>query len=219
MQESGISPIDLTQAAIGPGISVYSRYASILEVDGSKMGVRSALEIINNELSKVLEETDYELDSGSKVCLKWFLVNGFSPAPYGDLDNLLRSTTSSSEIIEKSGCIVISNGKVRIAEIDSYAGSFSSKDMFEVPAWAHVHKLIRILNVSGEGEAAAYMRLIPSDQRDSVRSLTYRLYQICEEKKMIEQAKHYNSLAISWGQVSDRLLKPVVLTQVTLDEY
>ncbi|MAO52902.1 MAG: hypothetical protein CL984_00010 [Euryarchaeota archaeon] len=219
MQESGISPIDLTQAAIGPGISVYSKYESVMEVDGSYMDVRSALEIINDELSKILEETEDGLDSESRVCLKWFLTKGFSPEPYGDLDNLLRSTNTSSKTLEESNCMVIEGGKARIVEVESYPELFNKNDAGKAPAWAHVHRLIRLLNVRGENEAADYMRHIPSHQRDSVRSLTYRLYQICDDKMMMEQAKDYNALAISWGQIADRSQKPAVSTQVSLDEF
>jgi putative DNA methylase len=115
--------------------------------------------------------------------------------------------------------MVFSEGKVRIAEIESYPTFFTPKDMKNVPVWAHVHRLIRLLNVKGEIEAAAYMKNMSSHQRDSVRSLTYRLYQVCDEKKMMEQAKNYNTLAISWGQVVDRSQKPAVPNQATLFEY
>jgi putative DNA methylase len=115
--------------------------------------------------------------------------------------------------------MIFSEGKVRIAEIESYPGSFNPRDAENAPIWAHVHRLIRLLDLKGESEAAAYMRHIPSHQRDSVRSLTYRLYQICDEKKMMEQAKNYNTLAVSWGQVADRSQKPAASTQLTLDEY
>jgi putative DNA methylase len=219
LQEGGISPVDLAQAAIGPGIGVFSKYSAVLEADGSHMSVRRALEIINQELSVILGETDDEIDSESRVCLRWFSSFGENPRVYGELDSLLRSLNASSEIIEKFGCMVFSEGKVRIAEIESYPTFFTPKDMKNVPVWAHVHRLIRLLNVKGEIEAAAYMKNMSSHQRDSVRSLTYRLYQICDEKKMMEQANNYNTLAISWGQVADRSQKPAVPTQVTLFEY
>jgi putative DNA methylase len=219
LQEGGISPVDLAQAAIGPGIGVFSKYSAILEADGSHMSVRRALEIINEELSVILGETDDEIDAESRVCLRWFASFGEDARVYGELDSLLRSINASPDKIEKSGCMIFGDGKVRIAEIESYPGSFNAKDAIGAPAWAHVHRLIRLLDVKGESEAVAYMRYMPSHQRDSVRSLTYRLYQICEEKKMMEQAKSYNTLAISWGQVADRSQKPAVSTQATLNEY
>jgi len=219
LQEGGISPVDLAQAAIGPGIGVFSKYGAVLEVDGSHMSVRRALEIINEELSVILGETDEEIDAESRVCLRWFSSFGEDARAYGELDSLLRSINASKDRIEKSGCMIFSDGKVRIAEIDSYPESFIPRDVSNAPAWAHVHRLIRLLDVKGESEAAAYMRHMPSHQRDSVRSLTYRLYQICDEKKMMQQAKNYNTLAISWGQVANRSQMPVTSTQATLGEF
>ena len=126
---------------------------------------------------------------------------------------------ASPDKIQKSGCMIFSDGKVRIAEIDSYPESLNPREATNAPAWAHVHRLIRLLDVKGESGAAAYMRHMPSHQRDSVRSLTYRLYQICDEKKMMQQAKNYNTLAVSWGQVADRSQVPATSTQATLGEF
>jgi len=220
LQEGGISPVDLAQAAIGPGIGVFSKYSAVLEPDGSEMSVRRALEIINQELSVILGETDDEIDAESRVCLRWFSWFGGDTKAYGQLNSLLQATNASPDIIEKSGCMIFSEGKVRIADIESYPENIDKKDAGNAPAWAHVHRLIRLLDVKGESEAAAYMRHMPSHQRDSVRSLTYRLYQICDEKKMMQQAKNYNILAVSWGQVADRSQKDDKdFRQSGLDEY
>ena len=107
LQEGGISPVDLAQAAIGPGISVFSKYSAILEVDGSHMSVRRALEIINQELSVILGETDDEIDAESRVCLRWFGSFGEDDRAYGELDSLLRSMNASKDMIEKLSLIHI----------------------------------------------------------------------------------------------------------------
>ena len=219
LQEGGISPVDLAQAAIGPGIGVYSRFSAVMEADGSSMGVRHALELINDELSNILDETDLALDSETRTCLRWFVTHGLETKPFGDFEQLMKAINADYSVLSNSGSVLFEGGKARIAEIDSYPESFNPRDVGNAPAWAHVHRLIRLLDVKGESEAAAYMRHMPSHQRDSVRSLTYRLYQICDEKKMMEQAKNYNTLAVSWGQVADRSQKPAASTRVTLDEY
>ena len=220
LQDGGISPVDLAQAAIGPGIGVFSKYSVVMEADGSHMSVRRALEFINEELSVILGETDEEIDAESRVCLRWFSSFGESSRVYGEFETVRMAMNASKEKIEKSGCMIFVDGKVRIAEIDSYPESFNPKDVGKAPAWAHVHRLIRLLDIKGEREAAAYMRNMPSHQRDSVRSLTYRLYQICDEKKMMKHAKNYNTLAVSWGQVSDRSQKSdKEFRQRGLDEF
>jgi putative DNA methylase len=204
LQEGGLSPVDLAQAAIGPGIGVFSKYSAVLEADGSEMSVRRALELINEELSVILGETDDEIDAESRVCLRWFSAHGTSAKSFGDLEILLRAMNASQESIQKFGCMVLEGGKARLAEVSDYPEISSPKDVASAPAWAHVHRLIRLLESKGESEAATYMRNMPVDKRDSVRALTYRLYQICDEKNMMDLAKHYNMLAISWGQVADR---------------
>jgi putative DNA methylase len=204
LQEGGLSPVDLAQAAIGPGIGVFSKYSAVLEADGSEMSVRRALELINEELSVILGETDDEIDAESRVCLRWFSAHGTSAKSFGDLEILLRAMNASQESIQKFGCMVLEGGKARLAEVSDYPEISSPKDVASAPAWAHVHRLIRLLESKGESEAATYMRSMPVDKRDSVRALTYRLYQICDEKNMMDLAKHYNMLAISWGQVADR---------------
>ena len=134
-------------------------------------------------MSVILGETDHEIDAESRACLRWFRSFGEDARVYGELDSTCRSINASPDIIEKSGCMIFSDGKVRIAGVETYSGSFNLKDGNDSPAWAHVHRLIRLLDVKGESEAAAYMRLMPGHQRDSVRSLAYRLYQICDEKR------------------------------------
>jgi len=40
-EQSPVAPVDLSQAIIGPGMAVFSKYASVLEADGSPMNVRT----------------------------------------------------------------------------------------------------------------------------------------------------------------------------------
>ena len=69
LQESNIAPVDLAQSAIGPGMAVYSRYSKVLEADGTPMSVRSALQIINQELDLYFTEQDGVLDRDSRFVL------------------------------------------------------------------------------------------------------------------------------------------------------
>ncbi len=50
LQHGNIAPVDLAQAAIGPGMGIFSRYVRIVEADGSTMTVRTALGLINQAL-------------------------------------------------------------------------------------------------------------------------------------------------------------------------
>ena len=57
LQQGNIAPVDFAQAAIGPGMAVYSRYSRILDSSGKAMSVRTALGIINQTLTEVLSGT------------------------------------------------------------------------------------------------------------------------------------------------------------------
>jgi putative DNA methylase len=58
LQQGNIAPVDLAQASIGPGMAIFTRYARILESDGTPMRVRTALALINQTLDEVLAEQE-----------------------------------------------------------------------------------------------------------------------------------------------------------------
>ena len=58
LQSGNIAPVDLAQAAIGPGMAVYTRYAKVLDAAGNPVSVREALQLINQILDEVLAEQE-----------------------------------------------------------------------------------------------------------------------------------------------------------------
>jgi putative DNA methylase len=68
LQQGQIAPVDLPQAAIGPGMAVFSRYKAVLEPDGAKMSVRSALMRINEILDRSIERAGGRLRLYEPVC-------------------------------------------------------------------------------------------------------------------------------------------------------
>ena len=71
---SPVAPVDLSQAIIGPGMAVFSKYAAVLEADGTPMSVRTALQLIN----RFLAEDDFDADT--QFCLHWFEQHGWEKA-------------------------------------------------------------------------------------------------------------------------------------------
>ncbi len=55
LQAGNIAPVDLAQAAIGPGMAVYTRYAKVLDAEGKPLTVREALALINQTLVEFVE--------------------------------------------------------------------------------------------------------------------------------------------------------------------
>jgi hypothetical protein len=83
LQRSNIAPVDLAQAAIGPGMAVYTRYAKVLDAEGKPLLVREALALINQALDEALAEQEGDFDAGSRWALAWFEQHGFAEGEFG----------------------------------------------------------------------------------------------------------------------------------------
>ena len=88
LQRANIAPVDLAQAAIGPGMAIYSRYKAVLEADGAPMRVRAALQLINAALDEMLAEQEGEYDADTRWAIAWFEQNAFEEGPYGVAETL-----------------------------------------------------------------------------------------------------------------------------------
>ena len=83
LRTSNIAPVDLAQSAIGPGIGVYSQFEKVLEADGSPMTVRSALQIINQELDLYFANQDGDLDRDSRFCIDLYSQIAYNQTNFG----------------------------------------------------------------------------------------------------------------------------------------
>ena len=77
LQRGNIAPVDLAQAAIGPGMAVYTRYAKVLDAYGEPVPVRDALVLINQTLDEVLAEQEGDFDTDTRWAVAWFVQFGF----------------------------------------------------------------------------------------------------------------------------------------------
>ena len=83
LQRGNIAPVDLAQAAIGPGMAVYTRYAKVLDAEGNPLSVREALALINQTLDEFLAEQEGDFDGDSRWAIAWFEQSGFAEGEYG----------------------------------------------------------------------------------------------------------------------------------------
>ena len=83
LQRGNIAPVDLAQAAIGPGMAVYTRCAKVLDAEGSALSVREALMLINQTLDETLVQQEGDFDADSRWALAWFEQSGFDEGEYG----------------------------------------------------------------------------------------------------------------------------------------
>jgi putative DNA methylase len=198
--QTPIAPVDLAQAAIGPGMAIFSKYASVLNQDGSKMSVHEALIMINKEITEFLNPESGNFDADTLFCSTWFDQNGWAAGAFGDADNLSRAKGTSVDGVKESGVIESGSGKVRLLKWAEYPAEWDPTKDERTPIWEACHHMIRKLNQQGEGEAGALLANMP-DKGESIRQLAYHLYTLCERKKWADDARAYNELVTAWHAI------------------
>ena len=200
LQKSNIAPVDLAQAAIGPGMAVYTRYGCVLESDGSSLSVRTALAVINQVLDEVLAEQEGDFDADSRWALAWFEQSGFDGGDYGVAETLSKAKNTSVQGLVDAGVLASKGGKVRLLSPGDLPEDWDPRADSRLTVWEMVHHLIRVLEAEGESSAAELATKLGS-QAETARDLAYRLYTICERKKRAAEALAYNALVQSWPEI------------------
>jgi putative DNA methylase len=201
LQRANIAPVDLAQAAIGPGMAVYTRYRQVLDAAGNPLTVRQALTLINQTLDEVLAEQEGDFDPDSRWALAWFEQMGFQEGEYGDAEILSKAKNTSVAGMTGAGLLVARAGKVRLLQPEELPGGWDPAAAKRLTAWEAVHQLVRTLETHGElatAELAARLDV----QAEQARELAYRLYTICERKKRAALAFSYNALVQSWPEIT-----------------
>lgn len=202
--QASIAPVDLAQTAIGPGMSVFSRYAKVLEPNGSAMTVRTALGLINQALDEFLAEQEGEMDADSRFCLAWFEQYGMKEGPFGEADVLARAKNTSVEGIVRSGCLSSKAGKVRILPREEMPVEYDPATDDRRTVWECVQHLIKNLATGGVEAAGRLTARLGPDYSEQAKALAYRLFVICERRKWADEALAYNGLITSWGDVQEK---------------
>jgi putative DNA methylase len=201
LQRGNIAPVDLAQAAIGPGMAIYTRYAKLLDAEGKPISVRDALALINQTLDQVLTEQEGDFDADSRWALAWFEQSGFDAGDFGVADVLARAKNTSVDAMKEAGVISSKSGKVRLLKPTELHEDWDPATDPRLTAWEMVHHLIRVLEASGESAAAELVAKL-GRKAEVARELAYRLYTICERKKRPQEALSYNGLVQSWLEIA-----------------
>ncbi|HRY49081.1 MAG TPA: DUF1156 domain-containing protein [Candidatus Paceibacterota bacterium] len=200
LQKGNIAPVDLAQAAIGPGMAVFSRYARVLETDGSPMGVRTALALINQALDEVLAEQEGEFDADTRWALAWFDQYGFTEGPYGAAETLCTAKNTSVSGMTEAGILAAKGGKVRLLKKEELLADWNPSTDSRLTIWEATHYLMRALD-QGEQSAAELLRKL-GPISETARDLSYRLYTVCERRKWAQEAIGYNALVLAWPDLT-----------------
>lgn len=208
-EQSPVAPVDLSQAIIGPGMSVFSKYAAVLEADGTPMTVKGALQLINRFLA------DDDFDHGTQFCLHWFEQHGWKEGKFGDADTLARAKGTSVEGVKQAGVVFAAGGIVRLLKWMDYPADWNPTTDQRLPVWEALHHLIRVFR--SEGDSGAGLVLGPiQDKAASVRLLAYRLHTLCERAGWAEDARAYNEIITSWSAIESAAAAAPAPKQTTL---
>jgi len=191
---SPVAPVDLSQAIIGPGMAIFSKYAAVLEADGKPMSVRTALQLIN----RFLAEDDFEHDT--QFCLHWFENYGWAEGKFGEADVLARAKGTSVDGVKDSGVLTSAKGAVRLLRWTDYPTDWTPESDLRTPVWEALHQMIRALQRQSAADAGALLARMPT-RAEPMRQLAYRLYTLCERKGWAEDARAYNELITSWSAI------------------
>jgi len=201
LQEASTLPFDLTQAAIGPGMAIFSRFARVLEPSGEPMRVRTALSLINQVRIQVLSEQDDEFDAATRWAVQWFERYGFDEGPFGEAEKLFTATATSLDGLRRDGIVATRAPKVWLIEPSDLRANWDPITDTRIPVWEATIHLLRTLDQGGEQAAAALLTRV-GGLGDLARDLAYRLADICERNRWAKLALAVNALVASWPEIA-----------------
>ena len=200
LQASNIAPVDLAQSAIGPGMGVYSRYSKVLEADGTPMSVRSALQIINQELDLYFNEQDGELDKESRFCVELYTQCAFNDIKFGEADVLARAKNTSVDKLRSDGVLYSEKGVVHLLTREEIPMEVSK----DKGIWLLTQQLTRAMETDGVMGAAKIVKEFFTSEPERAKALAYRLFTLAERRGWAAEAYAYNSLIIAWPDVQSK---------------
>lgn len=208
LQQGRIAPVDLPQAAIGPGMAVFSRYSTVIEADGSPMSVRSALARINEILDQVLNAQEGDFDAATRFAIAWYRQHGYGTGTFGDANNLANARNTSVETMERGGILTSAAGKVTLLSPATLPTEYDPVLDEQISAWEVLHHMIAALEregiaVAGRLLAAAGSRTEGPVDADHVKELAFLLFSLAEKNGWTQDALAFNTLATSWPEIVD----------------
>jgi putative DNA methylase len=211
LQQGAIAPVDLPQAAIGPGMAVFSRYSAVLEPDGSKMSVRAALSRINEILDQVLNEQEGDFDATSRFAIAWYRQHGYGTGLFGDANNLANARNTTVDAMDRSGILSSRAGKVNLIKPTDLAVDYDALADLHTSNWEALHHMIRLLESQGISPAGDFLSTALSRpdgaiDADLVKELAHLLFRVAEANGWTKDALSFNSLVTSWPEIIDAAL-------------
>lgn len=205
LMQGAIAPVDLAQAAIGPGIAVFSRYSRVREADGSDMSVKDALVLVNSTLDEVIGDQESDFDSDTRFAIKWYRQYGWAQENSGIADQLARSSDTSIGALERGGIFEAKGGRARLLAPSALEGEWDAAADDRVSVWEATIRLAAVMAKHGADKVA---ELLPAVQArinlDAVKELGFLLFHEAEKKKDSKDAGLFNGLVGAWGDLNEQ---------------
>ena len=206
LRQGRIGAVDMPQAAIGPGMAVFSRYAKVIEDDGTTMTVRSALARINEILDQVLNEQEGDFDAATRFAIAWYRQHGYAKGKFGVADDLARARNTAVATMVRDGILTSAAGNVTLLSPADMPEGYDVLADDRVGTWGVLHHLIPVLQRDGLPVAGAFLasaRERPDGAIDVelVKELAFLLFSIAEKNGWTRDALAFNTVATAWPDV------------------
>ncbi|MDQ7880332.1 DUF1156 domain-containing protein [Microbacterium sp. QXD-8] len=202
--QGSIAAVDLDQAAIGPGIAVFSRYSRVREADGTDMSVRDALELINATLDEVVDELS-DSDPDSRFAAKWYRQFGWGTEVSGTAITMAQSAGTSLGALERGGIFEAKGGRARLLSPTVLEDEWDVASDERVSVWEATVRLAAVMARDGVDKVA---QLLPAVQTrvslDAVKQMSLWLFREAEKKRDTKDAILFNGLVSAWGDVNEQ---------------
>ncbi len=182
-------------------MGIFSKYKQVLESDGTPMTVRSALQIINQELDIYFNEQDGEIDRESRFCVEMYTQYAFNDVKFGEADTLARAKNTSVATLASQGVLYAQKGTVHLYGRDELSDKALNNDSI---IWLLTQQLTKAMETGGIEACARIVSPMLGSNAEYAKSLAYRLYTIAERKGWAQEAYAYNSLVIAWSDIQSR---------------
>ena len=210
LQQGNVAPVDFAQAAIGPGMAVFSKYSAVLESNGNPMSVRTALALINGIKDELLGEAVEELDKDTRWAMTWFAETGFGFGEAGKANLLANAQATAVNGLVAAGIVEVKGDQVRLYPPEDLPSDWDPLTDKRLTVWEMTHHLIRVYVHEKQGEVATAELLRKLGAKAEVaRDLAYKLFTVCESKKRSQDAQAYNALVMGWPELVRLAREPV----------
>jgi putative DNA methylase len=201
MRAAGIHPVDIPQAALGPGMEVFSQYAAVREADDSAMSVGRAITLINQVRGEIDHAESGDLDASTRFALDWFQSYGWNAHDSGKAIQAAQAYNLTERELREGGILIADRGEARLMRRFEMASDWRPSRDRSLTAWEVAQALNRALNDGGGVAEAGGLLAEAREMTGAVHWLTARLFALAEDRRMTDEARGWGHLSEAWAAI------------------